>query len=131
MTTVAYRCKMCGREGQARLECGAEELKVLGFNLEVWRSMLTCDRCYDFRDQYKRLIDRIFRLCTAWQFLSTSKRESSRSKMKEKLSDVTKRLVRLIAEHFRQQNVWDEQIVDGLMSEPDKSKAQVAHVYHA
>jgi len=128
---IAYHCKMCGRPGKVELGCPADELTTLGFNLVSWASMLTCNRCYDFRDNYKQIIDRIFRLCKAWEFTSAGKRKEAQEPMRDKLSLQTKRLVTLLAQHFNQQNVWDAAIVDGLMEKPDQVAAQLRQVYHA
>lgn len=131
MKTIAYRCKMCGKEGNAEMACSEEEMKVLGFDLSVWVSMLTCNRCYDFRENYSSIIDRIFRLCRIIEVSTASKREKISAGVREQLTAQTKRLVTLLAAHFNQQNVWDAAIVDGLMEKPEQAAAQLNQVYHA
>jgi len=128
---IAYRCKMCGRPGQAEVGCSAEELEKLGFNLVSWSSMLTCNRCYDFREDNKNISDRIFKLCRVLEFCTPAKREKISTGVRDQLIAQTKRLVRLLAGHFNQQNVWDAAIVDGLMEKPEQAAAQLRQVYHA
>jgi hypothetical protein len=127
---IAYKCKMCGRPSTAEVGCSTDELQSLGFNLRSWASMLTCNRCYDFRDNYKRTLDKIFRLCRMWEFTNASKRDEAKEAMRDKLNFQTKRLVTLLAEHFNQQNVWDSVIVEGLMEKPDQAASQIHHIYH-
>jgi len=131
MSTVAYHCKMCGCEGQAQMDCSPEELAARGFSLAFWVSLLTCNRCYDFREDFKWLRNNILRVCAALEVSSKSKREKINTAVRDQLIEQTKRIVRLLADHYRQQNVWDEQIVDGLMDKPQDAAAQLSHLYHA
>lgn len=117
MTPLDYNCKICSKPGVAYYD-PACEIKFL----ELWRTALCCQRCYDFRDNYNKLKRSIEKLCVGlinMRKTSSKSKSEVETKIREMLTTITKKLSGICSDFYRVQNIWDFEIVSILMDNPD------------
>ena len=120
MKTIAYTCKLCRRPGEAKYDD-----TEIPLDLGKWVSMLTCNRCYDYRDKKRLHADDIWRTCydysIARNLTDDSKRSEAVKRAREALVRKTKAFAGLICTHWNKMTVWEPDFVQMLLDHPDKS----------
>ena len=134
MTSTDYTCKICGTNRVAYYDesCPINQI-------EAWKSALTCDRCYAFRDSYIRSKNAIIGVC----YLLNNFRESARYseekkkalrdaeiKIRERITTHTRRVASLLSDYYRIENTWDIDFVFQIMEKPMHSLKTI-DAYHA
>lgn len=120
MSSIAYKCKVCGQPGHASYDdvTPASWVKSLA-------PLLTCNRCYDFWDKKNR----IERIIKAWLMrVNTAKilGHPKLSEITEKARGIviaqTKAFAQAVCRHYAHPYVWEPDFVDQCMDRPDKIK---------
>lgn len=92
--TKTVNCRLCGRTLTFEIPTEGE----IVFNIDkLIPSRCCCNRCADYRDRYLSLRKQIFVVCDR---LATQKLKET-DKVRASLSELTKRLTRLVADHYR------------------------------
>lgn len=128
MNPIDYHCKICGKPGVAYYDPDCP----IG-DLELHRAALCCDRCYNFRDTYMTHKRAAIKVCTdliaARTTGSQAVQQQANQKVREVLYKLTKRIAALTCDHYRIQNVWEEDFVRDLMAKPE-NVSQLINAYH-
>jgi len=119
---IAYECKFCQKPGVVTID-DPEAM----FQVPKWKHLISCNRCADYSERKRLFFERI-ETATAIlnQFrmtLAPEKINSAESKIREKLTAITKQLSALVCDYYRKTNVWDVEFVNLLMERPEKTWA--------
>lgn len=117
-------CRFCGNTVNADIAdgCPIEDAKK-------WLPMAACDRCADFRMALLKLGDKcVWVLNRVHNAQGTKAEVGVKSFAREQLTEITKRIMRVICDHWRVTNYWDGQIVDEIMEHPDKVRFIISHM---
>ncbi len=116
---IAYECKFCNKPGLVTVS-DPEAM----FQVPKWKPMLACNRCADYMERKRALIERIGTATTTLsQFRMTragEKLNAAEAKLREKLGDITKQLSSVVCDYNYKSNVWDIEFVNLLMEHPMK-----------
>lgn len=114
---IAYKCKFCGLEGIVTVQ------DDLMFEVDKWKSLLVCNRCGDYHEKKRGVIDNVK---SSAIFLMTCRRTMKgeglakvETGVRSTLERITKRLADIVCEHYRATNWWDQEFVNLLMDRPD------------
>ena len=134
MQPIDYHCKICGTGRVAYFDDSCPINK-----LETWKKVLTCPRCYTFRDSYTRAKNSIIDVCYALNNFRESSRHSEEkrsalrqveSKIKDRIIAHTRRISSLCSDYYRIQNTWDIDFVYQILERPMHSLRTI-DAYHA
>lgn len=118
MTPLDYHCKICGKPGVAYYDPNCPITM-----LESWRKALCCDRCYKFRDGYitaKRAVEKqCIQIISTRQIRDDNVKKEALNKLRDRLIQLTRRIVSLCSDYYHVQNVWNMQMVMVLMEKPE------------
>lgn len=114
---IAYNCKFCKRPGIAVAEDGVDM-----FQIQKWIPMLACNRCADYMEGKRKLIDSIKKVCL--DLVAADHRGKRNSEIETSsramLEALTKKFARIVCDYFHLQNVWDVEFVNMLMEKPGR-----------
>jgi hypothetical protein len=118
MTPIDYTCKVCHKPGVAYYDPACPIAKI-----ELWQSALCCTHCYNFRNKYVTLKRSIEKYCLMLVNAQQSIRDTkllaeATSRIREKLTALTKKISALCSDYYRVQDIWDMEIVSILLDNP-------------
>ncbi len=117
-TPIDYLCQFCQRPGVAYYDDSCP-----GMHLDVWRKILACNHCADFREGVNRFTESIARSARSFAILQTSKlpeiRTESARTTREKLTVKTKDFAAHVCKFHHITNQWEEDFVEIIMERPD------------
>lgn len=116
----AYHCKFCGANSAA--EC-AEDCPEL--DIAKWLPLLCCDRCCDYQEWLRKILQRVAQWSRDWSLKSEKTRAESRVETRHKLEGFTQKLATKMCEHYRVDYTWDSEFVDELLANPQISQTIV------
>lgn len=110
--TIETKCKFCGVEVQAEADdaCTKEWVDVLA-------PMICCNRCGDYRQWKRRLVDRLKTICRDWSMKKD--KDGAREGIRLELERITRKMVDVMAKFHRSMATWDAELVSFLMEHPD------------
>ena len=127
--TIEYHCKICkiGRVAQYDPVCPVKEL-------ENWRKSLVCDRCGDFENKHYNLRRAIYNSCISLVSVrgSAGKKlvEETERIVYDRLVALTKKMAKLVCDHYNVEFTWEATWPDDLMEFPKGCNASIK-AYHA
>lgn len=115
---IPYTCRFCGANHLAEYddECP-------GIQLEKWMAVICCNKCAEFREEKRTVMDGIAASCRAIQvgtFRGGRLKPEEESKVRAALERLTKRYADMMCDWFGLVRVWDKDFVEQLMEKPDK-----------
>ncbi len=114
---IPYRCKFCKTERVATFDGDNPDVV---YKMEVWKSMLACNACADYRMDRRKYIDAIRRACESISRSGVIATKDQIERAREVLVNVTKKLSGIVCAHYGLTNVWDIEFVLMLIDSPDK-----------
>lgn len=134
---VAYKCKMCGREGVVipeTLDQGKDmdsAFEVFPDLVNKWSKMLTCNRCADYLSDRRDSLRKIRRACELLVASRMIKKGPKLMEMETRIRDgltaLTKRFAAITCHYFNKSNVWDVEFVNMLMDKPKEAMNVASH----
>jgi len=93
------------------------------FNLDYWKSLAACNRCADFREKKRSLIDFIIAWSIHWsrhlnKQYTLSKEQVDR--MSATITACTQKYADLLCTFHRTPHSWTQEFADDIMREPTK-----------
>lgn len=116
----AYRCKFCGATGAAECDEQCPELKI-----EAWLPLLCCDRCGDYQEWLRTVLQRIAQWSRDWSLKSEKARTENRIETRRKLESFTQKLAAKMCDHYRVDYTWTDDFVGELLAHPEVSQTIV------
>ena len=118
MTTMPYRCRMCGRAGEAAYD---DEFVV---KAEYWKELLHCDRCGDFKERFLFLRERTSNVAIAfWAYQTTNRLDTElENRLREKLVRLTRQIVEATCRHWRVMAEWSPDFVQMIVEQPRRAE---------
>lgn len=113
-----YICKFCRRSGTAFYERSCPPLR-----LEIWKTMLACDRCADYQTKYRRIAGAIRFVCeTLVQVCDSARTEEIKNEAwtmaRAKLDGLTKAFAETVCNHWRKPVEWESAFTDCILKKP-------------
>lgn len=115
--TIVTSCKFCKGPITATAHPDCPEL-----HLEAWKPLLCCNRCGEFQEWFRRIINRARAAAGEWAVLLPTKREAGRQDTAEKLAQITRRIADVVCRFYRIGYYWDQDFIDQIMEQPDKTE---------
>lgn len=125
---IPYKCKFCAYEGIVTI---ADDYPKDIINIEAWIPKLCCNRCGQFMEKKRKVLDSIRRACT--QLLAVrvtmdeEKARGTETKLRMILEVLTKKFCSLVCDYYHKTNVWDADFANLLMEKPDHWYNVTAH----
>ena len=114
----AATCTRCGKHLVLEQDPECPPLVI-----EKWMKIIVCNRCGKYLESYRRLDDAIAYVCNQWSLVMHKQAgHEVRGALRDKLTQLTKELQRLICERWNTTNEWCEDWVDFLIEQPHKSR---------
>lgn len=113
---VQTKCKFCRREIEMEVDQKGYENPMI--NAALWLKNIACNRCADYYNAKRKLTDGIGKICQVVQ--NSSGNDKVTAAAREKLTQRTKELSKLICDFKLIQFTWDSEFVNFLMAKPDK-----------
>lgn len=117
---VDYKCKFCGVSGSVEVD----DLDTSLFQVEKWKPVLVCNRCADYYEAKRGLMDRVRACCITVIQTRQQKNKDEIFKVegaaRSKLESLTKKLATLVCDYYRKPNFWHNEFVVLLMDMPEK-----------
>lgn len=124
---IQYKCKFCSRDGGVEIEDNPDM-----FHVEKWKPLLCCNRCGDYMEKRRGLSESIVKSCVFLQQARATQSGAALGKfeagVREKLTELTKRMAALVCDYYRKTNIWDCDFVNMLAEQP-KSAWQIVNKY--
>jgi len=114
--TVETQCKFCHKPIFMDVDKAGYESRMV--NAEVWLRNLCCNRCSEFYREKQSLVESIGRAC---ELIQLDRENKARTKLRQKLVDLTQRLSKLVCDFKFLETVWDDEFVCQLMEKPAQS----------
>jgi len=112
-------CKICHRPITVSVADGYD---VVGDTLRLL-PMATCDACYDYMAEWRKLRDAIHRLATmlisARASCGPSRLAVAEKECETALTTLTRKYSELVARRLRREAIWDAEFVRLIMDRPD------------
>jgi hypothetical protein len=125
MTITDYTCKICGRDSTARYD--HEMIKP--DQLDHFKSMLTCNPCYDYREVFIRYRDAISMICNRVMVLRQGKPDPEAEQIQRELLEITmKKLVTHVTTRFATVNIYDPEPAAQMFDAPRMWKIILARL---
>jgi len=110
------KCKFCGAILQLEMDNDCPPTDI-----NLWKPNAACNRCADFRMGLLKIGDHCCWLLGKLHDVRGSKAEKGvEMDTREKITEATKRMMRLCCDHYRVTNHWDHAVVDEIMENPNK-----------
>ena len=116
LTKILYNCKICGKQGMSSYD---PVCPIKDFN--AWKSMLTCNSCYDFRHEFNKVGSAVAKQAYSLVLSRQTMDNDMEGKIKPVIDMLTKKICSLVCNHYRVTNVWDESFADQILEKPDKA----------
>jgi hypothetical protein len=128
---IDYVCKSCHKPGTAHYERSCPP-----FRLEIWRSMLACNRCADYQNAFRRLSESIWHTCYALATFRAGTRkiellDQAAGVAREKLVDKTKAFSKAVCDFWRLPMDWEPEFVQVLLDKPKECFAVLTRYANA
>ena len=114
MKDIVYKCRVCGKPGFAEYEEGFTG------DIDTWQSMLTHDRCYDFRDAKQEILRRIDSIIIWRNKVAVNEAQLERARLA--LVDATKDYCAVVCKFNRKPAQWEPWLVEGILKKPENTK---------
>ena len=116
MSAHPAHCKFCGCNVTCHIDDDCPEV-----NAANWLPLAACNRCADFRMTLLKIGDNIHHVLGKLHDMQASKNKgAAEAAAREKLTEITKRLMRVLCDFYRVQNYWQPECVDELIDHPEK-----------
>ncbi len=117
--TIQHKCKFCSCP--ITLDIVDESM----FKLEYWKSLAACNRCADFREVRRRLVETLIacsiELSRYAEFLKTTNGEKKRERLWSLIVAVTKKYASLVCAFYSVPSEWHESFAQEIMDKPSKT----------
>jgi|SRR6266849_276129 len=117
---IQHTCKFCS----APIFLEMDKDGVEYFGLEFWKSLAACNRCADFRERKRTLIDRLLRYSVQWMRNENGQLplgEKELNRLKESIISSTKKYAELVCRFYRIPSIWQEDFAQQIMNMPHKT----------
>lgn len=116
MIPMAYKCKMCGREGLAHASDDGDP----GWNATLAK-MLVCNRCADYRQGRRKWGEAIASVCAQIRGAQLTKGLSNEAEdeARKQLKDFSQSYAHVACKYHHCQDIWEEEFVNLLVDKPD------------
>lgn len=114
---IQHACKFCS--APVTLELGEEMLEF--FNLDYWKSLSACNRCADYREKKRGLIDRIVDRSVVWlrhQNHQLRLNETEAEELRKSIVGATQKYADLICKFYRHHFSWEPDFAQQIMDNP-------------
>lgn len=115
-----YLCKFCRKPGTAHYDRSCPPLR-----LEMWKSILACNRCADYQTSYRKIAGAIRFVCeTLVQVCDAARSEEIKDEAwkfaKMKLDNLTKSFAEVVCNHWQKPVQWEPAFTDCILKKPSE-----------
>jgi glycosyltransferase A (GT-A) superfamily protein (DUF2064 family) len=113
--TIA-KCKFCEKQIflQIHKDCPPLDQKI-------WTSMAACNRCADYKVTLRKIYEAGNAMVLEYARSGNDQlKQAAAPVTRRALEDTTKKLARVVCNHYNVEYTWDRDLVDAIMEQPDK-----------
>jgi hypothetical protein len=117
---IEHTCKFCS----APITLEMDDDGDICFGLDYLKSIAACNRCADYREKRRSLIDRLINHSIEWSRAKTKQLPlgpQEMDKLKEAIISATKKYSDLCCRFKRIQSVWEYDFAQQIMDQPHKT----------
>jgi hypothetical protein len=117
---IQHTCKFCS----APVTLELNDAMLAFMRLDRWKSFAACNRCADFREMKRNLIEQLLRCVSDWYRYQEKQiilKEPAIEKLRLAIVELTRKFAQLVCGFHRSHFIWEPDFAQQIMDKPVKT----------